>query len=281
MDEVGEWAEAVRGALPGFFAPLEVVASLPSTMARAGELAAAGAPEGATVVADRQTEGRGRLGRGWVAPPGSSLLLSVVLRPPLPRDAMWLTVAAAGVALAGAVEAVAARAVAVDRGAGPELPGPLVGLKWPNDLEVDGRKAAGLLAEAHLGGQPPTWVVLGMGVNVAQRREDFPPELAGRATSLALALQAPVDRAALLGAWAERFLEGYRHLAAGEPGPTLAAYRRRLVTLGRRVRAERVGAEPVVGTAVDLTATGGLVVQTASGARVAVLAGDVHHLRPA
>jgi BirA family transcriptional regulator, biotin operon repressor / biotin---[acetyl-CoA-carboxylase] ligase len=281
MDEVGEWAEAVRGALPGFFAPLEVVASLPSTMARAGELAAAGAPEGATVVADRQTEGRGRLGRGWVAPPGSSLLLSVVLRPPLPRDAMWLTVAAAGVALAGAVEAVAARAVAVDRGAGPEPPGPLVGLKWPNDLEVDGRKAAGLLAEAHLEGQRPTWVVLGMGVNVAQRREDFPPELAGRATSLALALQAPVDRAALLGAWAERFLEGYRHLAAGEPGPTLAAYRRRLVTLGRRVRAERVGAEPVVGTAVDLTATGGLVVQTASGARVAVLAGDVHHLRPA
>jgi BirA family biotin operon repressor/biotin-[acetyl-CoA-carboxylase] ligase len=308
MDEVGEWAEAVRGALPGFFAPLEVVASLPSTMARAGELAAAGAPEGATVVADRQTEGRGRLGRGWVAPPGSSLLLSVVLRPPLPRDAMWLTVAAAGVALAGAVEAVAARAVAVDRGAGaeppgppadrgagpgppgdplgvprtpPEPPGPLVGLKWPNDLEVDGRKAAGLLAEAHLGGQRPTWVVLGMGVNVAQRREDFPPELAGRATSLVLALQAPVDRAALLGAWAERFLEGYRQLAAGEPGPTLAAYRRRLVTLGRRVRAERVGAEPVVGTAVDLTATGGLVVQTASGARVAVLAGDVHHLRPA
>jgi BirA family biotin operon repressor/biotin-[acetyl-CoA-carboxylase] ligase len=281
MDEVGEWAEAVRGALPGFFAPLEVVASLPSTMARAGELAAAGAPEGATVVADRQTEGRGRLGRGWVAPPGSSLLLSVVLRPPLPRDAMWLTVAAAGVALAGAVEAVAARAVPADRGAGPEPPGPLVGLKWPNDLEVGGRKAAGLLAEAHLEGQRPAWVVLGMGVNVAQRQDDFPPELAGRATSLALALQAPVDRAALLGAWAERFLEGYRHLAAGEPGPTLAAYRRRLVTLGRQVRAERVGAEPVVGTAVDLTATGGLVVQTASGARVAVLAGDVHHLRPA
>jgi BirA family biotin operon repressor/biotin-[acetyl-CoA-carboxylase] ligase len=281
MDDVGEWAEAVRGALPGFFAPLEVVASLPSTMARAGELAAAGAPEGATVVADRQTEGRGRLGRGWVAPPGSSLLLSVVLRPPLPREAVWLTVAAAGVALAGAVEAVAARAVPADRGATREPPGPAVGLKWPNDLEVDGRKAAGLLAEAHLEGQRPSWVVLGVGVNLAQRREDFPPELAGRATSLALALGAPVDRAALLGAWAERFLDGYRQLAAGEPGPTLAAYRRRLVTLGRRVRAERVGAEPVVGTAVDLTATGGLVVQTDSGARVDVLAADVHHLRPA
>src|SRR5918997_2592959 len=87
------WA---RRALPGFFSPLEVVASVPTTMARAAELAAAGAPEGATVVAEEQTEGRGRLGRAWVAPPGSSLLLSVVLRPPLPREAVWLAGAAAG-----------------------------------------------------------------------------------------------------------------------------------------------------------------------------------------
>jgi BirA family transcriptional regulator, biotin operon repressor / biotin---[acetyl-CoA-carboxylase] ligase len=267
MDDLGLWRERVRRALPGFFGPLEVVASLPSTMARAAELAAGGAAEGATVVAEEQTEGRGRLGRSWVAPPGSSLLLSVVLRPPLPRDAVWLTVAAAGVALAGAVEAVAARPVPV-------------GLKWPNDLELGGRKAAGLLAEAHLEGQRLGWVVLGMGVNVAQRREDLPPELADRATSVALALQAPVDRAALLAAWAGRFVDGYRHLAAGEPGPVLAAYRRRLVTLGRRVRADRVGADPVVGTAVDLTATGGLVVQTDAGARMEVLAADVHHLRP-
>jgi BirA family transcriptional regulator, biotin operon repressor / biotin---[acetyl-CoA-carboxylase] ligase len=280
---VDQYAERVRRALPGFFEPLEVAASLPSTMARAAELAAGGAPEGATVVADQQTQGRGRLGRGWVAPPGSSLLLSVVLRPPLPREAVWLTVAAAGVALAGAVEAVAAGAAPVDRGAGREPPGPpvAVGLKWPNDLELGGRKAAGLLAEAHLGGQRLGWVVLGIGVNVTQRREDLPAELADRATSVALALGAPVDRAALLAAWAERFVDGYRHLAAGEPGPVLAAYRRRLVTLGRRVRADRVGAQPVVGTAVDLTATGGLVVQTDAGARVDVLAADVHHLRPA
>jgi BirA family transcriptional regulator, biotin operon repressor / biotin---[acetyl-CoA-carboxylase] ligase len=271
MDErgaVSAYAREVRRALPGFFAPLEVVASLPSTMARAGELAAGGAPEGATVVAEEQTEGRGRLGRVWVAPPGSSLLLSVVLRPRLPPEAAWLTVAAAGVALADAVEATAPGRVPV-------------GLKWPNDLELGGRKAAGLLAEAHLEGRRLGWVVLGMGVNVGQRRQELPPALADRATSVALALRAPADRAGLLGAWAERFLDAYRHLAAGTPGPVLAGYRRRLVTLGQRVRAERVGAEPVVGTAVDLTATGGLVVQTDAGARVDVLAADVHHLRPA
>src|ERR687895_1961660 len=90
------WA---RRALPGFFSPLEVVASVPTTMARAAALAAAGAPEGATVVAEEQTEGRGRLGRAWVAPPGSSLLVSVVLRPALEPARAWLVAAAAGVAL--------------------------------------------------------------------------------------------------------------------------------------------------------------------------------------
>ena len=76
MEEMESWRPRVRAALPGFFAPLEVVASLPSTMARAAELAAAGAPEGATVVADEQTAGRGRLGRAWVAPPRSSKVTS-------------------------------------------------------------------------------------------------------------------------------------------------------------------------------------------------------------
>jgi BirA family transcriptional regulator, biotin operon repressor / biotin---[acetyl-CoA-carboxylase] ligase len=265
MDDVdGGW---VRRALPGFFSPLEVAASVPTTMVRAAELAAAGVPEGATVVAEEQTQGRGRLGRAWVAPPGSSLLVSVVLRPPLAREAVWLTVAAAGVALAEAVDAVAP-------GAAP------AGLKWPNDLELHGRKAAGLLAEAHLEADRLAAVLLGMGVNVGQRAADFPPEVAERATSVSLAAGAPVDRAGLLAAWAGRFLAGYTELCAGRPGPVLAAYRERLVTIGRRVRADRVGADPVIGTAVDLTPTGGLVVQTAAGARIEVLAGDVQHLRP-
>jgi len=266
MDVVdGGWA---RAALPGFFSPLEVAASVPTTMARAAELAAAGAPEGATVLAEEQSEGRGRLGRAWVAPPGSSLLLSVVLRPPIGREAVWLTVAAAGVALAEAVDAVAPAAAPA-------------ALKWPNDLELHGRKAAGLLAEAHLAGDRLAAVLLGMGVNVAQTAADLPPEAADRATSVSLAAGAPVDRAELLAAWAGRFLAGYQALCAGRPDQVLAAYRRRLATVGQRVRADRIGADPVVGTAVDLTPTGGLVVQTAAGARVEVLAGDVHHLRPA
>ena len=271
MGNLSEYTEALRRALPPFFAPLEVVDRLPTTMARAAQLAEAGAPQGATVIAEEQTAGRGRLGRSWTGSPGKTLLFSVVLRPALASGQMWLVASLAGVALVDAVRETLAAA-------GSRAS---VGLKWPNDLLVDGRKAAGLLVEAGAGvgaGQPP-WIVLGPGVNVGQAAADFPEELAGRATSVALAAGRPVDRAALLGAWGRHFVDGYRDLGQGEVAPLLAAYRDRLETLGRRVRAERVAGEPLVGTAVDLSDNGNLVVLTDSGARVSLATADVEHLR--
>jgi BirA family biotin operon repressor/biotin-[acetyl-CoA-carboxylase] ligase len=259
-----DYAGRVRAALPSFFDPVEVVAALPSTMARAAELAEAGAPEGATVVADAQSAGRGRLGRSWVAAPGTSLLVTVVLRPSLPPARAWLVSAAAGVALADATKALVAVAVT---------------LKWPNDLEAGGRKVAGMLAEARSDGGRLRWVLLGLGVNVGQGPDDFPAELAGRATSLSLAAGRAVDRVALLAGWAERFATGYRALAAGAAGPTLAAYQARLGTLGRQVRAEVLGGEEVTGVAVGLGADGGLVIRTPAGGEVEVTSGDVEHLR--
>jgi BirA family biotin operon repressor/biotin-[acetyl-CoA-carboxylase] ligase len=267
---LSDYQEGVRRALPSFFAPVEVAASLPSTMVRAAELAAAGAPEGATVVADAQSAGRGRLGRAWLAPAGSSLLLTVVLRPRLVPEQAWLTVAAAGVALVDATAALLVRAAAEP---------PAVGLKWPNDLLVGGRKAAGMLAEARSQGHRLDWVLLGVGVNVGQLAGDFPAELAARATSLRLAAGGEVDRVALLGAWGERFAGGYRALAAGEVDRTLAAYLERLDTLGRPVSAELLGGEAVEGVAVGVGAGGALTVRTAAGAEVAVPSGDVAHGR--
>lgn len=267
MGDTGGYGEALRRALPPFFSPLEIASRLPTTMTRAAELAEAGVPEGATVVADEQTAGRGRLGRAWVAPPGSALLVSVVLRPPLAIGQAWVIVSLAGVALADTVHQVLAAA-------GSRA---TVGLKWPNDLLLDGRKAAGLLAEAGAGGRLP-WVVLGMGVNVGEAM-DFPAELAGRATSVGLAAGRGVDRAELLGAWGRRFIAGYGDLGAGPTTPLLLAYRDRLETLGRRVRAERLSGDPVVGTAVDLTASGNLVILTDTGARVEISTGDIEHLR--
>ncbi len=269
MGDLSGYHEALRSALPPFFTPLETVDRLPTTMARAAELAEAGAPDGATVVAEEQTAGRGRLGRVWVAPPGTSLLVSVVLRPALSSGQVWLVASLAGVALVDAAREVLARS-------GSRA---TVGLKWPNDLLLDGRKAAGMLAEAGAGGGRPPWVVLGMGVNVRQAAADLPDELAGQATSMALAAGRQVDRAELLGAWGERFVAGYRDLGEGVAAPLLGAYRDRLETLGRRVRAERLAGGPLVGTAVDLTGTGSLVILTDNGARVEVATADVEHVR--
>jgi BirA family biotin operon repressor/biotin-[acetyl-CoA-carboxylase] ligase len=270
VDVRGGYQQALRDALPPFFTPLETADRLPTTMARAAELAAAGAPDGATVIAEEQAAGRGRLGRTWVAPPGTSLLVSVVLRPALSSAQVWLVASLAGVALVDATRRL------LDRAGGRAT----VGLKWPNDLLLDGRKAAGMLAEAGAGmGAPPPWVVLGMGVNVNQTAGELPPELAGQVTSLALAAGRQVDRAELLGAWGERFVAGYRDLGEGMTAPLLRAYTDRLETLGRRVRAERLNGGPVLGTAVDLTGGGSLVILTDSGARVEVPTADVEHVR--
>ena len=133
--------------------------STSSTNDRARELAAAGAPHGTLVTAEAQTAGRGRQGRGWSAPAGRALLMSVVL-----RDEHPLLPLAAGVAVAAAC-------------------GPAARLKWPNDVQLDGRKVAGILTEAR---PQEGWAVLGIGVNVAVRPEDLPAELRPKAVGLGL-----------------------------------------------------------------------------------------------
>jgi BirA family biotin operon repressor/biotin-[acetyl-CoA-carboxylase] ligase len=254
-----------RDLLPSFFDPVEVVEFLPSTMIRAAELAAGGAPEGAIVLADHQTAGRGRLGRTWLAPPGTSLMLSVVLRPGLPPSRAWAVATAAGLALAEAADDLMGAA---------GRPG-LVALKWPNDLLLGPAKAAGLLAESRDGGI----VLLGMGVNVGQAAGDFPAELRAGATSLSAAAGAPIDRGALLAAWAPRFVAAYQDLRAGRPG-LVAAWRARLATIGRDVRVDRVDADPLLGRAVDVDPDGGLVLRLPDGTMATVPAGDVDHLQP-
>jgi BirA family biotin operon repressor/biotin-[acetyl-CoA-carboxylase] ligase len=136
-----------------------------------------GAPEGAVVATDEQTEGRGRLGRTWEAPPGSSLLFSVVLAPPVQAGRLPELSVVAG-------EAVA-EAIATETGLSPAL-------KEPNDVLVGGRKVAGILAESSDGR-----VTLGVGINISQRSEELPERTQFPATSLAIE-GAQVDRTALL-----------------------------------------------------------------------------------
>jgi BirA family biotin operon repressor/biotin-[acetyl-CoA-carboxylase] ligase len=217
-----------------------------STNARARELAAAGAPHGTIVTAAEQSAGRGRQGRAWTAPPGRALLLSVIVRG-LGRGDELLPLAVP-VAVAEACEDVA---------------GLKCGIKWPNDVWIDDRKLAGILLE----GRPQErWAVIGIGVNVGTLEEEFPPELRGLATSLAIESGSDPGVEAVLAAVVDA-LE--LRLAKGGQG-VLAAWRDRDVLMGRDVRWNGGS-----GVAAGIADDGALLVDTADG-RVALDAGEVH-----
>jgi BirA family biotin operon repressor/biotin-[acetyl-CoA-carboxylase] ligase len=220
-----------------------------STNARARELAMAGAPDGTLVTASEQSAGRGRQGRSWSAPAGKALLMSVIVRDLTRRDA--LLPLAVPVAVADACD---------------RFVGTPCGIKWPNDIWVDGRKLSGILLE----GRPQEgWAVIGIGLNVGTPRDGFPEELRETATSLAIESGSDpgvdVVLEAVLGALERRLADG--------GGAIVDAWRERDVLLGSRVRWN--GGE---GTAAGIDKDGGLLVETDSG-RVALDAGEVHLLR--
>ena len=267
------WDTAAAAATGTRFADVRVVAETGSTNADAMALARAGAPEGVVIVADHQTAGRGRRDRRWEAPPGSSLLLSVLTRPTalgLADDEVHLVPTALGVAAAEAAR---------------DVTGADIRLKWPNDLVVtdsDGvtRKLAGLLAETVVDAGHVAALVVGLGINV-NWPDQLPADLAGTATALNHLTGADVDRPALLGALLVGFDRGYGGL--GTPGGrvALAARHRELsATIGRRVRVE-TPAGVVVGDAVDVDGEGRLLVVDECPDRPRALSvGDVVHLRP-
>ena len=217
-----------------------------STNARARELAGRGAPHGTVVTAAEQSAGRGRQGRTWSAPAGRTLLCSIVIRDP-PR----LLPLAAGVAVAEVVDS--AIPVAPADGSAAQI-------KWPNDVLADGRKVAGILVEGRL---QERWAVLGIGLNVALRAEDFPLELRDRAGTLGLDPNAiePTLTALL------RRLESW--IGAGAD-TILDAVRARDALLGREVR---WGGRAGIGAGID--GDGRLVVRT-DGGEERLDAGEVH-----
>ena len=211
-----------------------------STNDRARALAAAGAPHGTLVTAGEQRSGRGRQGRTWSAPAGQALLMSLVLR----GDHALLPLAAA---------------VAVARACGAAAR-----IKWPNDVLVDGRKVAGILAEAR---PQAGWAVLGIGLNVAVRLGDLPAELRDTAGTLGLG---PADVEPVLA----RLLGELDAALALAPDALLAAYRERDALAGRAVT--WAGGR---GAAAGIDADGRLLVDLDGGGRTALDAGEVHLTR--
>ena len=251
LDESARLALAATG-----FADVRWYQDVDSTNRVAGDLLRHGAAAGLVVVADHQSAGRGRRGRRWEAPPGSSLLVSIALGAPSP-GAVHLVTAAVALAAVAACADVA--------GVEPRL-------KWPNDLVIGDGKVGGILGEVVDG---VAVVGLGLNVNWGEARPPTP------GVALDAVVGAPVSRPALLVAML-RHLDGLL-AAVLEPqegsARFLDQYRARSATLGCDVLVD-LGAETVEGRAVDITADGHLVVQAADGRRRVISAGDVVHVRP-
>jgi BirA family biotin operon repressor/biotin-[acetyl-CoA-carboxylase] ligase len=211
-----------------------------STNTRARELAAAGAPHGTVVTAAEQSAGRGRQGRTWTAPPGKALLYSAIVRPLDERHLMLPL--AVPLAVCAAAEEVR-----------PEIE---CGVKWPNDVHLDGRKLAGVLIEAR---PQDGWAVVGVGVNLTIAPGEFPPELRETAVSLGAEISPQL---------LSRHLE---HWVETDAESVLAAWRRRDVLRGREV-----SWDGGTGVADGVDERGYLLVVTGDGDRVAVGAGEIH-----
>jgi BirA family transcriptional regulator, biotin operon repressor / biotin---[acetyl-CoA-carboxylase] ligase len=252
-------ARAARNA--GIEAPVQFAEVTGSTNTDLMRLAEQGAPAWTVMVTNHQEQGRGRLGRTWVSRPGSSLLVSVLLRPESPASEAALIALGAGACMALACSV----ACGVD-----------VGCKWPNDLVVHDRKLGGILVEARLEGAHVHHVVVGSGVNLEHTEADFPPELRGLATGVAMEGGRP-DAATLLFEYLFRLKRFGDPAKPGFRETILDLYRRHCDTIGRRVRAFTTNGTEVEGTATGVGDDGGLMVSTTDGpARVAF--GEVAHL---
>jgi BirA family biotin operon repressor/biotin-[acetyl-CoA-carboxylase] ligase len=224
-----------------------------STQSVLGRLAVEGAAEGTVVVAGHQSAGRGRRGHAWWDVPGKSLLMSVLLRPPVPINLTAQLSLVAGLAVADALDEVA---------------GVSARIRWPNDVLVDGRKVSGVLAEALAGPDGRArHVLLGIGINVGQA--EFPEDLRGRATSLRLATGRDHEPGRLRAAVLEALDRRYREWLVGGFGTLRDEWRRRAASLGDRVRTPG-GTD---GVAVDVAEDGALLVDAGTGALVRMVAG--------
>ncbi len=248
--------------------PLHVLNEVPSTNQAAAALARENAPHGTVVVAEGQTAGRGRLGRHWHSPSGKNLYCSILLRalPAGAQQADWLSWIPLIAALA------ACRAVQVVAGLTPSV-------KWPNDILAGGRKLGGVLCESSGVGTPHAVVIVGVGVNVNLREDEFPADLRPIATSLLIEARQPCDRAALLAALLLELETRCESFLAGHHGDIRQEYMLRCATIGRRVRIELAHGEPMDGTADSIQPDGSLRVIREDGVVADVRTGDVVHLR--
>jgi len=239
---------------------IELHQSIDSTNNRARELALEGADEGTLIIAETQLEGRGRLGRNWVSPKGKGIWMSLILRPNLPPDQAPRITAMAAVAVRKALN---------------KATGLNIGIKWPNDIIIDGKKVCGILTEMHADIDRIHYVVVGIGINVNMTQEDFPTDISSTATALRIALNRWVDRRQIIALVMEEIEEIYfKYLETRDFKQILDLCRQYSITLNRPVKV--IGRDTTFeGFAIDFDEDGSLLVKKEDGIIVKVMSGDV------
>jgi BirA family biotin operon repressor/biotin-[acetyl-CoA-carboxylase] ligase len=238
---------------------LQVFQETTSTNDVIERLAGDGVREGTVVFAEKQTRGRGRLGRKWISPAGKGLWFSVLLRPALlPQAATQLTVAAA-TSLVRAIEQTTSLTADI---------------KWPNDILINGRKTAGVLTELSAELDRIHYIVLGIGVDVNLNEFDLPPDIRKLATSLKLEAHREIRRADLAAAILRELDHDYQRICRGDFQSVCHEWQERCITLGKMVKI-RIGDRTITGHAEALDDNGALLLRTEHGHLEQIIGGDV------
>jgi len=256
MEENTLSAESIRDALETKYIgrPTLYCPSVTSTMDVAKKAVANGASEGTVILADEQTSGRGRLGREWVSPPGSSLMMSIILYPKLEHLPRLTLVSC--LAIARSIEEVTLLETSI---------------KWPNDVLINDKKVSGVLLESEVSGDKVSYAIIGLAVNVSLDTKAI-PEIADIATSLKNEVGVPVSRLEMLTALLGEFEKVHKDMCKGEP--VELEWKRRLNTLGKKVTV-RCGDTVHKGIAEDVDKDGNLLLRLPNKKLDVISAGDV------
>ncbi len=234
-------------------------AQIDSTNQYIKRIAEEGAPEGILAIADEQTAGRGRLGRSWSTPPKTAVAMSLLLRPTIPVERISMVTLIMG--------------LAISQGCRELYPALDVGIKWPNDAVVNGKKISGTLTEMSTDMESVLYIVVGTGINVNVKT--FPEEIRETATSIALELGEDQNRAQLIAVIMKHFEDDYeRFLKTQDLSLLMDEYNRQLLNKGRKVRVLQPGHE-YTGEALGINKMGDLLVKKEEGTVEAVYAGEV------
>ena len=234
-------------------------AEIDSTNNYAKKIASEGCAHGTVVVADRQTMGRGRIGRQWQSDSADGLWFSIVVRPELEPENIQVITLATSVAVVEAIK---------------ETQGIICGIKWPNDIILDGRKLGGILTELSAEPGHVNYVVVGIGINVNQDLEHFDYEIRQKAVSLKMYDNKPVQRSKLLGSILTSFEKLYKSVLLGKNKDIIDKWTEYSVTIGKEVKVAYRNVE-YIGTAQSIAADGRHIVKCKDGVTREISAGEI------